>query len=102
MEVCRVTVPEKLVVGNRQELKDEVRIALGEGTRKFVLDFKNTLYIDSSGLGALYSIDREVVEAGGAAQLDNMSEEIMKIIQLTRVGRIFGLGCPDMDDLFKQ
>ena len=52
-DVTVIEVDGQLIVGNRNELKKEVleKIELGEQT--FVIDFANTAYIDSSGLGAL-------------------------------------------------
>ena len=46
-----VRVEGQLIVGNRQELKDLIGSALEAGDRKFLIDFANTGYIDSSGLG---------------------------------------------------
>ena len=51
--VVVVDVDGQLIVGNRQELKQKVLDELEGGERKFLIDFSNTGYIDSSGLGVL-------------------------------------------------
>ena len=63
--VTVVKVEGQLIVGNRQELKELVFAALDKGDRRILIDFSQTGYIDSSGLGALVSISKRVREAGG-------------------------------------
>jgi anti-sigma B factor antagonist len=55
-DITIVEVDGELIVGNRQELKQKVLEQLEGGDRKFVIDFSNTGYIDSSGLGVLVSL----------------------------------------------
>ena len=52
-EIVVVDVEGQLIVGNRQELKQRVLDELEKGERKFLIDFSQTGYIDSSGLGEL-------------------------------------------------
>ena len=52
-EVVVVDVEGQLIVGNRQELKQKVLDELEKGEKKFLIDFSQTGYIDSSGLGVL-------------------------------------------------
>ena len=66
--VVIVTVDGQLIVGNRQELKQKITEALEKGERKFLIDFTNTGYIDSSGLGVLVSLSRKIREADGELQ----------------------------------
>jgi anti-sigma B factor antagonist len=55
-DVTLIEVEGQLIVGNRQELKQQVLEQLEDGDQKFVIDFANTGYIDSSGLGVLVSL----------------------------------------------
>ena len=64
-DVTVVDVEGQLIVGNRQELKQKVLEQLENGDRKFVIDFSNTGYIDSSGLGVLVSLSKKIREQGG-------------------------------------
>ena len=59
-DVVVVDVEGQLIVGNRQELKQKVLDELERGGRKFLIDFSQTGYIDSSGLGVLVSASSSV------------------------------------------
>jgi len=52
-EVVVVDVEGQLIVGNRQELKQKVLDELEKGEKKFLIDFSQTGYIDSSGRASL-------------------------------------------------
>jgi len=84
-----VTVDGQLIVANRQELKQVVSDALDGGDRKFLLDFGSTAYIDSSGLGALVSINKKVREAGGELRLSGLNEDLRSLFELTKLDTLF-------------
>ncbi len=71
--VTLVEVEGQLIVGNRQELKQKVLEHLEAGDRKFVIDFANTGYIDSSGLGVLVSLSKKIREQGGELRLSSLN-----------------------------
>lgn len=87
--VTVVTVEGQLIVANRQELKQLLQDALDRGARKFLLDFTPTAYIDSSGLGALVSINRKVREAGGELRLAGLNEDLRSLFELTKLDTLF-------------
>lgn len=84
-----VTVEGQLIVANRQELKQLVGDAIEAGDRKFLLDFGPTAYIDSSGLGALVSINKKVREAGGEMRLAGLNEDLRSLFELTKLDTLF-------------
>ena len=88
-DVTVVTVEGQLIVANRQELKQVIQDALEAGARKFVLDFGPTAYIDSSGLGALVSINRKVREQGGELRLAGLNEDLRSLFELTKLDTLF-------------
>ena len=88
-DVTVVTVEGQLIVANRQELKQVIQDALDAGDRKFVLDFAPTAYIDSSGLGALVSINRKVREQGGELRLAGLNEDLRSLFELTKLDTLF-------------
>lgn len=87
--VTILTVEGQLIVANRQELKQLVGDALDQGDRKFLLDFGKTAYIDSSGLGALVSINKKVREAGGELRLSALNEDLRSLFELTKLDTLF-------------
>ncbi len=87
--VVVVQVTGQLIVGNRQELKDAVLKQLEGGGRKFLVDFTDTAYIDSSGLGVLVSLSKKIREKGGELRLSNLNEDVRTLFELTKLDTLF-------------
>ena len=88
-DVTLVEVEGQLIVGNRQELKQQVLDRLEGGDRKFVIDFANTGYIDSSGLGVLVSLSKKIREQGGELRLSSLNEDLQTLFELTKLDTLF-------------
>lgn len=88
-DVTVVDVDGQLIVGNRQELKQRVLEELENGDRKFVIDFANTGYIDSSGLGVLVSLSKKIREQGGELRLASLNEDLRTLFELTKLDTLF-------------
>ncbi len=87
--VVVIGVDGQLVVGNRHELKQKVLEALEHGGRKLLVDFSNTGYIDSSGLGALVSLSKKIREAGGELKLAGLNQDLRTLFELTKLDTLF-------------
>jgi len=88
-EVLVIEVEGQLIVGNRQELKQKVLEELENGERKFVVDFAETGYIDSSGLGVLVSLSKKIREQGGELRLASLNEDLRTLFELTKLDTLF-------------
>lgn len=86
-----VTVHEQLVVTNRHEFKQAILDAVEQGARLVIVDFTDSGYIDSSGLGALVSLSRRLREAGGDLRLVGLNEDLRALFELTRLDALFPL-----------
>ena len=84
-----VGVDGQLVVGNRHELKQKITDALDAGSRKFMVDFTSTGYIDSSGLGVLVTLARKIGEMGGQIRLACLNEDLKTLFELTKLDTLF-------------
>jgi anti-sigma B factor antagonist len=84
-----VGVPGQLIVGNRQELKQKVLDELEKGEKKFLIDFSQTGYIDSSGLGVLVSLSKKIREQGGELRLANLNDDLKTLFELTKLDTLF-------------
>ena len=73
-DVTVVDVSGQLIVGNRHQLKDAVLKQVEGGARKVLVNFADTAYIDSSGLGVLVSLSKKVREKGGELRLSSLNE----------------------------
>lgn len=87
--VTVVDVEGQLIVGNRQELKQKVLDELENGARRFVIDFEETGYIDSSGLGVLVSLSKKIREQGGELRLASLNEDLRTLFELTKLDTLF-------------
>ena len=88
-EVTVVDVDGQLIVGNRQELKQKVLTQLEQGERKFLVDFTNTGYIDSSGLGVLVSLSKKIQEQEGELRLASLNDDLRTLFELTKLDTLF-------------
>jgi len=84
-----VEVGGELIVGNRQTLKDTVLERLEAGDRRFLIDFSESSYIDSSGLGVLVSLSKKIRESGGALRLAGLNEDLRTLFELTKLDTLF-------------
>ncbi|MEX2528441.1 MAG: STAS domain-containing protein [Gemmatimonadota bacterium] len=98
-EVTIVDVNGQLIVGNRQELKQRVLDELDKGARKFLIDFSNTGYIDSSGLGVLVSLSKKIREEGGELRLSGLNDDLRTLFELTKLDTLFRIADSREDGL---
>ena len=89
--VLVVAVDGQLVVGNRQEFKESVLVSLEGGERKFLVDFSDTGYIDSSGLGVLVSLSKKIREQGGELRLAGLNDDLQTLFELTKLDTLFAI-----------
>ena len=89
--VMIVRVEGQHVVGNRNELKEHLQGLLEKGERRFLIDFAQTGYIDSSGLGALVALARKVREEGGDLRLSGLNEDLRSLFELTKLDTLFAI-----------
>jgi len=87
--VVVVGVDGQLIVGNRHELKEKVQAAMDAGDRKILIDFSDTGYIDSSGLGALVSLSKKLREADGELRLAGLNDDLRTLFELTKLDTLF-------------
>lgn len=88
-DITLIEVEGQLIVGNRQELKQQVLEQLEAGDLKFVIDFGKTGYIDSSGLGVLVSLSKKIREQGGELRLSSLNEDLRTLFELTKLDTLF-------------
>lgn len=84
-----VHVGDRLDFRNAGELKSICQRQAQSGSRYFIFDFENTSVLDSSGLGAIFSLYRKLNSVDGQLALANPSEPVQTVVRLTRTDRIF-------------
>ena len=88
-DLTLIRIGSQLIVGNREQLKETVLEQLERGSRKFIVDFSKTDYIDSSGLGVLVTLSKKIREEGGELSLAELSEDLRILFELTRIDSLF-------------
>src|SRR5438067_12462689 len=74
------------------ELKPKLLTELQRHGPSLVLDLEAVQFIDSTGLGMLVSVLKEARKAGGTVRLINPTREVMRLLQITGLERIFDIG----------
>ena len=90
-------IPNVLIATNRDELKHRVLELTRQGERRFILDFVETSYIDSSGLGVLVSLTKAIRRFGAELWLANLNEDLRTLLELTKLDSVLPL-LGDADD----
>ena len=75
---------------NADTFKQEIAPLL-ERSSKAVFDMSQLEFIDSSGLGAIFSCFKNLKAAGGNLTFFGVSEPIQAFFELVRMNRIFGV-----------
>ncbi|MFP4147247.1 MAG: STAS domain-containing protein [Halorhodospira sp.] len=60
-----------------------------EGVRRYVIDLRETEYMDSSALGMLLLLREFAGDLGGEVILRNCSREVRKILEIANFQRLF-------------
>jgi anti-anti-sigma factor len=82
--VC-FTVRGELDIRTAPDLRTAVMHAAVERPGLMELDLSGVSFMDSSGLGVLVSIKRDIEEARGSLRLTSVPTKVMRILQLTRM-----------------
>jgi anti-sigma B factor antagonist len=82
---------DRLDANNSEELKVELRRFFENGTKDLILDLKEVLFIDSSGLGVLVSGYKNASILHGTLKLSNLQSQVKSMFELTRLHRVFDI-----------
>ncbi len=82
---------DRLDANNSEELKVELHRLFDTGTKDLILDLKEILFIDSSGLGVLVSGYKNASTVHGSLKLSNLQSQVRSMFELTRLHRVFDI-----------
>ena len=71
------------------QVKDEIYALIDSGVRRLVVDLSKTDYLDSTALGALVGALKRLNERDGDLRLVNPQPRIRKLLDITRLARVF-------------
>lgn len=92
--VAIINLQGRLDFNSANQLKDASREFFSRDNCKLVLNMDKVDFINSSGLGALVSILKEVRHHKGALKISNLADYIREIFDITQLSSIFDI-CED-------
>jgi anti-anti-sigma factor len=84
-----ISVSGRLDLGSGNRLKEEIKSVLTTGMTSIHLNLKEVEFVNSSGLGALVSIMKEIRIHRGRLTLSDMADYVREIFDITQLSHIF-------------
>lgn len=84
-----VRIGKALDFRNAAEFKTTCQEQVRSGVRNFILDFSDTGILDSTGLGSIFSLYRQVSPLEGQVVFASVSRPVQVVVQLTRTYKVF-------------
>ncbi|MDO9163283.1 MAG: STAS domain-containing protein [Methylococcaceae bacterium] len=91
---------ERIDAHNSGELKEYLLQMIERGEKHIVVQLEHVRFIDSSGLGALLSGNKNIIAKSGKFALSNIQQQVMSMFELTRLNRVFEI-YTDLNDAVK-
>lgn len=88
-ETVVVRVGKALDFRNAADFKSVCQEKVSAGSRNFILDFSETGILDSTGLGSIFSLYRQVSPLDGQVVFASVSRPVQVVVQLTRTYKVF-------------
>jgi bifunctional UDP-N-acetylglucosamine pyrophosphorylase / glucosamine-1-phosphate N-acetyltransferase len=91
-EITVFDVSGRLTMGRSVDLlSHHVREALGEGRRRILLDLKELVYLDSSGMGGLMAAASALRTAGGELRLSAVPSKVQRLMEVANLDQVFNI-----------
>lgn len=88
-KVCLIEIEGEVNAEHASQLKKALAQAREESSKNFVLDLSRVSFIDSTGLGILISLMRQLKDDKGKLRLAGLQDEVRSIFEITRLFRVF-------------
>ncbi len=80
---------QELTAANAISAKSTIKEALSPDHTQIDIDLSTASFVDSSGLGVLISLHKEMASRNGLLRILNPTASIDQILELTRLHRLF-------------
>jgi anti-sigma B factor antagonist len=84
-----VSIGDALDFRNADDFKSTFQSHVDDGIRNFILDFSETSILDSTGLGSIFSLYRQISPEDGQVVFADVSRPVQVVVQLTRTYKVF-------------
>ncbi len=88
-DVAILQLDGQLNLTSASTLKEASKEVLANDTKKMVLNLEKVDFINSSGLGALVSILKDVRNARASMKISNLAPYVKEIFDITQLSNIF-------------
>src|SRR5262245_1867355 len=101
---ARVSISGKVTQHDFSSAQEPLAELLGPSVygRQVTLDFSNTMYLDSAGIGWLLACHKRMREAGGKRTLENVPSIVANLLRLLKLSRLLGIDPPGPDESFQS
>jgi len=96
-DISMLTLKGKLDLGSAGKVKEHVRSLLNDQRRMIHFDMTGVDFINSSGLGALVSMMKEIRVHQGRLTLSNLAPYVKEIFEITQLSNVFDI-FPTVDE----
>ena len=86
---AQLTAPAELCAATARLWRDRLDLEIKPGHEEVCIDLSKTRFIDSSGLGVLLTLNKNLRARGASLKLINPSSAVCQLIGLTRLHRVF-------------
>ena len=80
-----VPVEGDLDVTTAPMLRERLETRLAHGCRRLILNLQNTRFVDSTGMGLILRLTREVRDRGGLLSLVNVADQVYRSLCIARI-----------------
>ncbi|PJZ68572.1 anti-anti-sigma factor [Leptospira perolatii] len=84
---CIVRIQGNVSLKNAFALKELIIRYFDQGHKNIILDFEGDVYLDSSGIGAIFNTQKYVTERHGSLKLRNLSRDVMTILRIANLDK---------------
>ena len=84
-----IKIGQALDFRNAADFKTTAQEQVRSGIQNFILDFTDTGILDSTGLGSIFSLYRQVSPLSGQVVFASVSRPVQVVVQLTRTYKVF-------------
>lgn len=85
--VCTIHLNGNISLKNAIQLKELIMKQVDSGVLDIILDFGENVYIDSSGIGAIFNSQKYVNEKNGVLKIKNIGHETMTILKIANLDK---------------
>ncbi|HIU76769.1 MAG TPA: anti-sigma factor antagonist [Candidatus Pelethocola excrementipullorum] len=87
--ILTIRIPDELDHHSAETIREgSERILENQGIREVIFDFRDTQFMDSSGIGMLMGRYRSMNQMGGTVKAVHVKERVAKILQLSGIFKV--------------